>query len=134
MSLTEKQELFAQHVASGATQAAAYRAAYDTDEMTDKSIWESASKVASNAKVTARIAELKAELAEKHLWTREMSVKALVAAYSIAKTQKQSSAMTAAVRELNNMHGFNAPLEIKGKLSLSRMTDDELARIAAGGH
>ena len=70
MSLTEKQELFAQSVANGARQAEAYRAHYETSRMSDKCVWEEASKLASTPKVSQRIAELKAELAEKHLWTR----------------------------------------------------------------
>lgn len=57
--LTAKQEAFCQHVAVGLTLSAAYRAAYDCEDSSDQAIWTNASKLASNAKVASRLAELK---------------------------------------------------------------------------
>ena len=58
--LTDKQERFAQCIAlEGMNQSDAYRMAYNVENMTDKSIWEKASEVASNVKVQSRIKELK---------------------------------------------------------------------------
>ena len=130
MALTAKQEAFAQAVASGKNQSDAYRMSYIAGKMTDKSVWERASKLASDAKVAPRIKNLKETLAKKQLWTREMSVKALVEAYRVAKDQAQASGMTGAVKELNCMHGFNAPDKLDVTVSNAQhLTDEELAKI-----
>ena len=112
MKLTAKQEKFAQKVASGATQSDAYRAAYGTKNMTNNSIWASASNLMKNVKVAARVRKLKKELADKELWTRENSVKALINTYKLAESSENPSAMTGAIKELNAMHGFNEPKKI----------------------
>jgi len=109
--LTPKQERFAQVVASGKSQAEAYRTAYDVSPDTpDKSIHEVASRIASDIKVKSRILELKQELASKILWTKEQSVKIL------AKIAEEQAEMTkdkiAAIKELNAMHGHNAPTKV----------------------
>ena len=60
--LTAKQEKFAQSIAlDGMNKSDAYRAAYDTSKMTDKTVNEKASVLASQDKVTARILELQRE-------------------------------------------------------------------------
>jgi hypothetical protein len=109
VKLTAKQEAFCQGIADGLGQADAYRAAYDADGMKDTTIYPLASKLMKNDKVTARIAELKSQVQEKQLWSREMSVKGLVAAYRVANEGKNASGMTGAIKELNAMHGYNEP-------------------------
>lgn len=118
--MSPKQEHFAQCIADGMTQADAYRTAYDASNMKDSSIHVNASKLMADAKVMQRVAELKAKLASKALWTREMSVKGLVSAYKVAQNANNSSGMTAAIKELNAMHGFNEPskLELTGGLDM----------------
>jgi hypothetical protein len=66
----------------------------------------------NEGKIRARIDELKSQVVEKQLWTREMSVKGLIQAYRIAQDAKTSTGMTAAVKELNVMHGFNEPTKL----------------------
>lgn len=57
--LTPKQDRFAQAIAlEGMNKSDAYRTAYDTSRMTDKTVNEKASILASNDKVRARIKEL----------------------------------------------------------------------------
>jgi hypothetical protein len=112
VKLTAKQEAFCQGIADGLGQADAYRAAYDAEGMKDTTIYPLASKLMKNDKVTARIAELKAQVQEKQLWSREMSVKGLVAAYRVANEAKNASGMTGAIKELNAMHGFNEPAKV----------------------
>ena len=57
--LTPKQDRFAQAIAlEGMNKSDAYRTAYDTSRMTDKTVNEKASLLASNDKVRARIKEL----------------------------------------------------------------------------
>lgn len=118
VKLTAKQETFCQGIADGMTQADAYRTAYSAGKMTDKTVWERASHLMKDDKVAARVSELKQALAEKQLWSREMSVKGLVAAYRVASDGKNASGMTGAIKELNAMHGYNEPskLNISGSM------------------
>lgn len=109
MSLTSKQEHFCQCIADGMTQADAYRAAYSASKMSAGALHVEASKLLDNPKVSLRVQELKGKLTAKALWTREMSVQALVSAYKIAKGKDNASGMTGAIKELNAMHGFNEP-------------------------
>lgn len=111
-ALTWKQEKFCQCVADGMTQSDAYRAAYNTARMKPESVYVNASKLMADAKIAQRLGELRKKLASKALWTREMSVKALVDAYKVARDGRQSAAMTGAVKELNAMHGYNAPARV----------------------
>ena len=110
--LTAKQEAFAQAIADGMGQADAYRMAYDAEGMKDSTVHPKASRMLSEGKIRARVDELKAMVVEKQLWTREMSVKGLIQAYRIAQDAKTSTGMTAAVKELNVMHGFNEPTKL----------------------
>ena len=114
VNLTAKQEAFCQGIADGLGQADAYRAAYDASDMKENSVYVNASKLMKNAKIIQRIAELKSQVQEKQLWSREMSVKALVQAYK----EGSGSVKVAAVKELNAMHGYNEPakLNINGNL------------------
>jgi phage terminase small subunit len=59
--LTPRQELFAQGVASGLDQSAAYRKAYPSSlNWMDKTVWARASEMAADGKVLGRIKELQA--------------------------------------------------------------------------
>ena len=110
--LTAKQEAFAQAIADGLGQADAYRMAYDAEGMADSTIYPKASRMMNEGKIRTRVDELKSMVVEKQLWTREMSVKGLIQAYRIAQDAKTSTGMTAAVKELNVMHGFNEPTKL----------------------
>lgn len=105
MKLTAKQEAFCQAIADGLNQSDAYRKAYES-QATDKTVNEEASKVMANPKVSTRVAQLKGALEEKALWTRQESVEALS---KIAKGSDKGSEIVAAVKELNAMHGYQAP-------------------------
>ena len=112
--LTAKQEAFCQGIADGLGQADSYRAAYDAEGMKDNTIYPLASKLMKNDKVAARISELRESVQEKQLWSREMSVKALVQAYR----EGSGATKVSAVKELNAMHGYNEPskLQVNGTL------------------
>jgi hypothetical protein len=113
MSLTPKQEHFAQCVAKGMTQADAYRTAYDVSpETTPQSIAVNGSKLMADANISQRVKLLKDEISAKNLWTREDSVNALKEAIAMARDGNKLTALTGAVKELNVMHGFNAPQKI----------------------
>lgn len=69
--LTAKQEEFAKGIAEGKTQADAYRSAYSTKRMTDKTIWENASRLMADSKVLARVRELRDMAAKSTIMTAQ---------------------------------------------------------------
>ena len=87
VKLTAKQEAFCQCIASGKDQATAYRTAYDAESMKANTIYAKASALMKAGKVAVRVAELKAQVADRHLWTREMSVLGLMKAFSVAEQE-----------------------------------------------
>lgn len=62
--MTEKQLAFAEGVASGMTLSDAYRAAYDTSQSTDKTVWENACRLVRHHKVKARLEQIAREREE----------------------------------------------------------------------
>lgn len=110
-STADRIEIFAQAIVSGKKQADAYRAAYPAAlNWKDESVHPKASEMAKNGTVLARIAELRKEVAEKILWSREES--ALVLKEIALDDTYQSSARISAVKELNAMFGYNSPVKI----------------------
>lgn len=65
MSLTPKQEKFAQEVASGKSQADAYRAAFNCANSKPETVIQSASRLMADPNISARVGQLKAQLSEK---------------------------------------------------------------------
>lgn len=63
--LTAKQEQFVKNIIDGMSQADAYRNAYDTSRMADKTIHEKASRLMADGKVTARLQELRDKIANE---------------------------------------------------------------------
>jgi transposase len=121
--MTPKQEHFAQCIADKMTQADAYRMAYGADKMKAATIHKRASELMLDGEITGRVKELQERLASKSLWTREMSVKALISAYEIARDTSNSGGMTGAIKEINAMHGYNAPqkIDLNAELTLRRI-------------
>lgn len=121
MALTPKQEKFAQCVADGMTQADAYRTAFDVSPTTkQETVYKRAGELMSDGVISGRVAELRQQLSEKALWTRQNSVETLISVLSNPESQKD---VIAAVKELNAMHGYNAPqkLEVGGTLGIQRI-------------
>lgn len=132
VKLTAKQEAFCQAIANGSGQADAYRSAYDASGMKDTSIYPVSARMMKNAKIAARIAEIRATVAEVQLWTRTDSVKGLMAAFDIAKDAASPRGMTAAVKELNVMHGFNEAtrIDLTGNVDITGLSDAAKREIA----
>jgi len=107
MSLTSKQEAFCQAIADGLGQSEAYKATYDASRMKDSSIYVRACELMSNSKIQVRLKELREALQEKQLWSREQSINALISVYR----EGSPAVKVAAVKELNLMHGYNAPMQ-----------------------
>lgn len=111
MALTPMRERYCQEVASGKSQAAAYRIAYPkSQQWKDDSVCQVASRLSSNINVSSRIAELRAELAKESLWTRQLAVETLM---GVIEAPDKQSDVIAAAKVLNEMHGYEAPKEIK---------------------
>ena len=108
--LTPQQEAFARAVASGKSLSDAYRDAYHSDRMKPATINRRASELMAHGKVTARVAELRAELAELGLWSREDSTRTLI---GVINNPDKASDIVAAVKALNEMHGYDAPQKIE---------------------
>lgn len=103
--LTSKQEKFAVELAAGVddnnqpiSQAEAYRRAFDCSNMTDKSIHETASRLAVNVKVAARVKEIRDANAQKAMITIETLLNELEEARQaalLAETAQASAAVSA---------------------------------------
>jgi phage terminase small subunit len=109
--LTPKQEEFAKKIAEGMTQADAYRFAYNTKKMTDKSIWEKASELAANVKVNERVKEL-----------RDMAAKP-----TIMSAQKRKERLT----EIINDDEIDINAKLKAIDLLNKMDGEYVQKIAA---
>ena len=110
MNLTPKQEAFCQCVANGMTQSDAYRSAYDVSpETKNESIHVLASTLAADVRVRLRINELRDILAMQQMWSRQDSVSVLKEI--VQDGESRAGEKTSAVKELNAMYGFNAPVK-----------------------
>ena len=122
--LTPKQEVFAQSVADGLSQADAYRSAYKVGSRTKpETVHKRASELMADGEVAGRVRALRKSLSECALWTRRESVMAL---RDIAIGNAPASARIQAIRELNVMHGYHQPerLEVQSR-ELPPITDED---------
>jgi hypothetical protein len=121
-----RHELFAQNLARGMTQEAAYEAAGYRRHAGN------ASALASDTAVSARLAELQGRAADKSVITAARLIELAEAARLLAMENNQASAAISAIKEMAVLAGLRAekPEPAKG---LDDMSDDELADIARGG-
>ena len=102
--LTPKQDKFAQSVAlEDMNYSAAYRSAYNTKGMTDKTINEKASLLASNDKVRARIEELRESLITPKIMSAQKRLEWLTDA--IDNTEVAINDKLKAIDIMNKMQG-----------------------------
>ena len=59
--LTAKQENFVELLTQGTSQTAAYKGSYDTQNMSNKTVWEEASRLRRHPKVSTRVLEIEEE-------------------------------------------------------------------------
>ena len=96
--LTVRQEKFCHEIIAGKNQTEAYRAAYNIKGGATKTVWENASRVADNSKVSARIAELRAPAAAKVGITLESHLEDLAKLRNLAVKENQiAAAITAEI-------------------------------------
>ena len=100
--LTAKQEQFVQNIIQGMSQADAYRSAYSADNMSDKTVWEAASRLMGNDKVVARLDELRNELALPSIMTAQKRLEWLT---GVINGEEDINAKLKAVDIMNKMQG-----------------------------
>lgn len=77
MGLTIKQEKFCNYYIETGNASEAYRRAYNCENMSEKAIWENASKLLNNTKVAPRVKELQDELKDISDITKERLMREL---------------------------------------------------------
>jgi phage terminase small subunit len=100
--LTAKQEAFVQNIIQGMSQADAYRSAYPNQKMSDKTVWETASKLMANPKVITRLEELRKELATPAIMTAQKRLEWLT---DVINGENDINAKLKAVDIMNKMQG-----------------------------
>ena len=100
--LTAKQEQFVQNIIQGMSQADAFRSAYSADNMSDKTVWEAASRLMGNDKVVARLDELRNELALPSIMTAQKRLEWLT---GVINGEEDINAKLKAVDIMNKMQG-----------------------------
>ena len=88
--LTAKQEQFVQNIIQGMSQADAYRNSYSTKRMTDKTIIEEASKLMANPNITARVQELRDQLAGESIMTAKERLEYLTRVVKGLETEEKT--------------------------------------------
>lgn len=117
--LTTQQEKFAQAIAlEDMNQTDAYRSAYNTSKMTDKSVWEKASELAANVKVSARIEELREKAMTPKVMNAQERREKLT---ELAKSEDANTAMKA-IDLLNKMDGEYVT-KVEGSLNVTKLED-----------
>ncbi|MGE5621424.1 MAG: hypothetical protein ACM3VY_00205, partial [Candidatus Bathyarchaeota archaeon] len=101
----------------------AYRIAYPKSRnWKQETVRKRASEMMDNGDVLGMVEKLKTENAKRSAWTRDDSIQILS---EIARDDKASRKdKTQAVKVLNDMHGFNAPKEVR--VRYSEMTDEQI--------
>lgn len=113
MSLTPKQERFAQEVASGKSQAEAYRTAFDVKPTTKpETTFANASRLMADSNVAARVAEIRAAAVEQLVWTMQDSLEVLAQIAKGLDEDAKPSDKVNAVKAINTMYGLDAPSKI----------------------
>lgn len=101
--LTPKQEVFVQNIIKGMSQADAYRSAYSTKNMSDKTIHEAASRLMADSKVSARVKELREQITAKTIMTAQKRLEWLTE--QIASNDVDVNAKLKAIDIMNKMQG-----------------------------
>lgn len=125
--LTAKQEAFVHNIIQGMSQADAYRSAYDAKKMSDKTIWENASRLMANDKVTARLTELRNELAKPAIMSAQERLEWLTRLIMSENESTQDKLRAADI--MNKMQGEytqKIEAEVKNDVTISiELSDDE---------
>ncbi len=113
--LTAKQEGFVQDAFKGETFTQAYRNNYNNKNMAEKTIWEAASRLMADSKVTARLIQLQETAAERSQVTVMSLTKEMDENRARADELEQVATMQSASMGKAKLHGLLVDkAEIKG--------------------
>ena len=129
MALTIKQEKFAQLVVELGDNSKAYRGAYDASRMKPETVHRSAKELTDNPKVSARIDELRSELAQRGRCTLDSLLRELEEARTVALSCEtpQSSAAVAATMGKAKLCGLDKQLvELSGGVDVTVRSKAEM--------
>lgn len=101
--LTPKQEVFAQKIVEGMSQADAYRSAYSCSRTSDKTIWENASRLMADSKVKARVQELRDQIALDSIMSAQERLKWLTGVIKDKEERTENKLKAADI--MNKMQG-----------------------------
>ena len=119
--LTPKQEDFAKAIAlEGMSYSDAYRSAYDTKRMSDKTINEKASLLKDNDKIRARIRELRDKVDSPKIMSAQKRKEWLTEV--IADPDVDINAKLKASDQLNRMEGEYVT-KVEGSLGITKLED-----------
>jgi hypothetical protein len=128
--LTAKQARFAALLAQGWTQAAAYREAYNTNGAKPETVWQEASRLAHDPRVSARVRELLENARIEDIDSPQVAFRALLQDIEAARADRNWSAV---------MAGHDKRLKVWGMLkerhiqeNVESMSDEQLIRELAG--
>ena len=123
--LTAKQEVFVQNLVKGMSQADAYRSAYSTKNMSDKTIHEAASRLVSDSKVSARLSELRNQLTKETIMSAQKRLEWLT---ELINSEEDVNAKLKAIDIMNKMQGeYTQKIEadVKNEVTISvELVDD----------
>lgn len=104
--LTAKQDAFVQAYLRTGNQRAAYREAYNAENMSDAVVDVKACELMKNGKVSVRLQQMQERTAKRTEVTVETVQKKLEAAYLLAVAEKQTGAAVAAAMGMAKLHGL----------------------------
>lgn len=119
--LTPKQETFAQKIVEGMSYADAYRSAYSCKKMTDKTIWENASRLMADSKVLARVQELRDKISTESIMTAQERLEWLTRL--IKNDEINLSDKLRASDQMNKMQGAYIT-KIEGDVNIAKKLED----------
>ena len=122
LSLTPKQEEFAQQWYATGNKTEAYRRAYNCAGMSESTINKRASELSLDGEITGRFAELQ-KVGQEETKTTVRDLDAMLKdAVELAKSISNPSAIVSAVTALAKLHGLNAPDKVE-RVDDNRTTD-----------
>lgn len=136
--LTPKQEKFVQNIIDGMSQAEAYRNSYDTKRMSDKTIYEKASRLMNEGKIRARLQELRDQMMKPSIMSAQERLVFLTAVINGTKGEKVIEVVDgekveievpasmknrlSAIDIMNKMQG-EYTTKIEGEIKLTKLED-----------
>lgn len=124
--LTPKQEKFVQGIIEGKSQADAYRSAYSTKNMTDKSIWELSSRLMNDVKVQSRVNELRGQVMKSTIMSAQERMEWLTDL--IKNTNEGTTDRLRAIDIINKMTGeyvTKIDADVKNDITINVELSDE---------